>query len=297
MSVNRVALYPNGLEVSSLIYGAWRLLNPPLAGDIPAIQRLLDLCYEHGITTFDHADIYGGYQCEELFGRCLNPSLRSRVELVTKCGIRLVSPARPLHRLKSYDTTAAHIKQSVEQSLINLRTDYIDLLLIHRPDPLMDADLVASAVEDLRQAGKIRAFGVSNFLPAQFDLLQSRLREPLATNQIEAHPLRPSVFFDGTLDHAQRLRYRPMIWSPLAGGRLAEHPQLANVLQRRAEEHGISVEGLVLAWLQRHPAGLVPVIGTTSEQRLLRMLQGPEISLDNETWYEILQAGMGEEIP
>jgi predicted oxidoreductase len=297
MSVKRVALYPNGLEVSSLIHGAWRLLNPPLAGDIPAIQRLLDLCYEHGITTFDHADIYGAYQCEELFGRCLNPALRSRVELVTKCGIRLVSPARPLHRLKSYDTTAAHIKQSVEQSLRNLRTDYIDLLLIHRPDPLMDADVVASAVDDLRQAGKIRAFGVSNFLPAQFDLLQSRLREPLATNQIEAHPLRPAVFFDGTLDHAQRLRYRPMIWSPLAGGRLADHPQLADLLRVRAQEHGISVEGLVLAWLQRHPAGLVPVIGTTNEQRLLRMLQGPEISLDNETWYEILQAGMGQEIP
>lgn len=297
MTVKRVALSPNGLEVSSLIYGAWRLLNAPLQGHIPSIQRLLDLCFEHGITTFDHADIYGGYQCEELFGRCLNPSLRSRVELISKCGIRLMSPARPHHRIKSYDTSAAHIKQSVEQSLRNLRTDYLDLLLIHRPDPLMDADVVAGAVEDLKQAGKIRAFGVSNFLPAQFDLLQSRLREPLATNQIEAHPLRPAVFFDGTLDHAQKLRYRPMIWSPLAGGRLSEQPELARVLELRASELGVSVERLVLAWLQLHPAGLVPVIGTTNEQRLIRMLAAPELTLDRETWYEILQAGMGHEIP
>jgi predicted oxidoreductase len=297
MAVKRVALYPNGMEVSNLIYGAWRLLNAPLQGHVPSIQRLLDLCFEHGITTFDHADIYGGYQCEELFGRCLNPALRSRVELVTKCGIRLMSPARPHHRLKSYDTSAAHIRLSVEQSLSNLRTDYIDLLLIHRPDPLMDADVIAGAVEELKQAGKIRAFGVSNFLPAQFDLLQSRLQEPLATNQIEAHPLRPSVFFDGTLDHAQRLRYRPMIWSPLAGGRLSDQPELGKVLELRAEELGISVERLVLAWLQRHPAGLVPVIGTTNEQRLLRMLAGPEVTLDVETWHEILQAGMGQELP
>ncbi len=297
MTVKRVALYPNGLEVSSLIYGAWRLLNAPLQGHIPSIQRLLDLCFEHGITTFDHADIYGGYQCEEVFGRSLNPNLRSRVELVTKCGIRLVSPSRPHHRIKSYDTSAAHIKQSVEQSLTNLRTDYIDLLLIHRPDPLMDADAVANAVEELKQAGKIRAFGVSNFLPAQFDLLQSRLAEPLATNQIEAHPLRPSVFFDGTLDHAQKLRYRPMIWSPLAGGRLSDHPLLAKVLGQRAAERGVSVERLALAWLQRHPAGLVPVIGTTNEQRLLSMLAAPDLNLDLETWYEILEAGMGHEVP
>ncbi len=297
MTVKRVALYPNGLEVSALIYGAWRLLNAPLQGHIPSIQRLLDLCFEHGVTTFDHADIYGGYQCEELFGRALNPGLRSRVELVTKCGIRLIAPARPHHHVKSYDTSAAHIKQSVEQSLTNLRTDYIDLLLIHRPDPLMDADAVAQVVEELKQAGKIRAFGVSNFLPAQFDLLQSRLSEPLATNQIEAHPLRPSVFFDGTLDHAQKLRYRPMIWSPLAGGRLRDQPELARVLGQRAAERGVSVERLALAWLQRHPAGLVPVIGTTNEQRLLDMLAEPELSLDRETWYEILEAGMGHEVP
>lgn len=297
MSVKRVALTPNGLEVSSLIYGAWRILNAPLQGHIPSIQRLLDLCYEHGVTTFDHADIYGGYQCEELFGRAMNPALRSRIELVTKCGIRLINPARPQHRVKSYDTSAAHIRQSVEQSLINLRTDYLDLLLIHRPDPLMDADAIADVVQELRQAGKIRAFGVSNFLPAQFDLLQSRLPEPLVTNQIEAHPLRSSVFFDGTLDHAQRLRYRPMIWSPLAGGRLGDQPELAQVLELRAAELGISVEGLALAWLQRHPAGLVPVVGTTNEQRLLRMLTTPEVTISSEIWHEILQAGMGHELP
>ncbi|HYX38010.1 MAG TPA: aldo/keto reductase [Oligoflexus sp.] len=297
MPVKRVALYPQGLEVSSLVYGAWRLFNPPVQGHEPTVKRLLDLCLEHGITTFDHADIYGSYRCEELFGRCLAPALRPRVELISKCGIRLVSPARPHHRLKSYDTSALHIKQSVEQSLRNLRTDYLDLLLIHRPDPLMDADAVAAAVDDLKQAGKIRAFGVSNFSPAQFDLLQSRCPEPLATNQIEAHPLRSSIFFDGTLDHAQRLRYRPMIWSPLAGGRLAAHPTLAEVLRKRAAELGCGEEALVLAWLQRHPAGLVPVIGTTNEQRLSSMLAVETIAMDSETWHEILQAGMGQEIP
>jgi len=295
--MNRVALYPNGLEVSSIIYGAWRILNPPVQGHEPTVRRLIDLCLEHGITTFDHADVYGGYQCEEVFGRCLPRALRPRVELISKCGIRLVGPARPHHRVKSYDTSAAHIIQSVEQSLINLRTEYLDLLLIHRPDPLMDADGVAAAVENLKQAGKIRAFGVSNFLPAQFDLLQSRCKEPLATNQIEAHPLRPSIFFDGTFDHAQRLRYRPMIWSPLAGGRLGSNPQLALLLETRAVELGCSVEGLVVAWLRRHPAGLIPVIGSTNEQRLAGVIAARDLCLDAETWYEILQAGMGEEIP
>lgn len=297
MSIPRVTLCSDGIEVSQLIYGVWRFFDSPLNGDVARVRRIIDLCLDLGLTSFDHADIYGGYRCEELFGRCFDPQRRKKVELISKCGIRLASPLRPLHRRKSYDTSAAHIKASVEQSLRNLRTDYLDLLLLHRPDPLMNAGEVAETAMELRREGKIRAFGVSNFLPAQMDLLQSRYPEALATNQIEIHPLRASVFFDGSLEHAQQHRYRPMAWSPLAGGRLATAQPLATKLEEQALSRGCSLEALALAWLMQHPAGIVPVLGSINEERLKAMAKAPEISLDRESWYEILEAGMGQEIP
>ncbi len=297
MSIGRVTLGPGGVEVSRLVYGVWRFFNAPLNGDVASVRRLVDLCLDLGITSFDHADIYGGYRCEELFGRCVTGKQRQSMELISKCGIRLPSSLRPENGRKSYDSSAAHIRASVEQSLKNLRTDYLDLLLLHRPDPLMDASRVAETAIELKREGKIRAFGVSNFLPAQMDLLQSRYPEALATNQIELHLLRPSNFFDGSLEHAQQHGYHPMAWSPLEGGRLATTEPLAGRLQEQAAARGCSPEALALAWLMHHPSGIIPVLGSINEQRLLSMAKAPEISMDRESWYELLEAAMGNEIP
>ena len=187
-----------------------------------APQRLewLSACTDCGVSSFDHADIYGGYSVEALFGEALalNPGLRKHLQLVSKCGIQLISAARPEHRVKAYDTSALHIERSVEQSLRALRTDYLDTLLLHRYDPLLDADAVAEVFQRLQRAGKVLAFGVSNFTPLQFSLLHSRV--PLVTNQVECSPLHLAPLHDGTFDQAQQLRIAPMIWSPLAGGKI-----------------------------------------------------------------------------
>ena len=181
-------------------------------------QQLLTFIEQHvelGVTTADHADIYGGYACEQAFGDALRlkPALRQSLELVTKCGI--ATTAKPGNPIGHYITDRDHIVQSAEQSLRHLHTDYLDLLLIHRPDPLMDADDVAEAFVALHKSGKVRHFGVSNFTPAQFQLLQSRLPFTLATNQVEISPIHQPAILDGTLDQCQQLRIKPMAWSCL----------------------------------------------------------------------------------
>jgi predicted oxidoreductase len=205
-----------GPEFSRIVLGWWRLAS----WDMTPQQRLafLQQGLELGVTTMDHADIYGDYSCEALFGEALalQPSLRERIELVSKCGIKLVSRHRPKHASHIYDTTRAHIIASAENSLRNLHTDYLDLLLIHRPDPLMDADEVAEAFTQLQASGKVRHFGVSNFTQSQFELLNSRFA--LVTNQVELSLMQMEALQDGSLDMCQRLRIAPMIWSALGGG-------------------------------------------------------------------------------
>ncbi|MGM3311063.1 aldo/keto reductase, partial [Enterobacter hormaechei subsp. steigerwaltii] len=249
--VQRITLAPQGPEFSRFVMGYWRLMD----WNMSPVQ-LADFIEEHldlGITTVDHADIYGGYQCEAAFGEALKraPGLRERMEIVTKCGI--ATTAKPEHALGHYITDSAHIVKSAEQSLVNLATDRIDLLLIHRPDPLMDADEVAEAFLTLHQSGKVRHFGVSNFTPAQFALLQSRLPFTLATNQVEISPVHQPLLLDGTLDQLQQLRIRPMAWSCLGGGRLfndeAFQP-LRNELETVARElNAESIEQVVYAWI------------------------------------------------
>ena len=207
-----------GLRLSRIVAGMWRMNDWQLTPQ----QRVgfLEQCLELGVTSFDHADIYGGYGVEALFGEALalQPSLRARMQIVSKCGIKLLSAARPDHTIQHYDTSASHIVASAEHSLRQLGTDHLDLLLIHRPDPLMDFDEVASAFEQLRQQGKVRHFGVSNFSRHQFESLNRRVA--LATNQVEFSPLCTAPMFDETFDGLQDLGVAPMIWSPLAGGRL-----------------------------------------------------------------------------
>jgi len=294
-------LCPGGPALSPIVAGCWRLSD---WGFSPA-QTLawIEQCADLGVTSFDHADIYGGYTVEEAFGAALalKPALREQLQLVTKCGIKLVHPARPAHRLKSYDTSAAHLRHSVEQSLRALRTDRIDLLLIHRPDALMDAQAIAHAVDGLKRSGKVLHFGVSNFTPSQFELLDGATR--LATNQIELHPLHLAPLHDGTLDQAQRLARRPMIWSPLAGGRLlgGDESDAAQrvrwVLGSVAARLGVSPATLAYAWLLRHPSRPVPVTGTRRIAAMQDALAALALELDTETWYEIWQAGSGHEVP
>ncbi len=269
------------------------------------MARLIDTAVDLGLTSFDHADIYGGYAVEEAFGAGLArwKGRRDGIELISKCGIMLATPNRPQNRLKHYDTGAAHIEASVERSLKNLRTDYLDLLLIHRPDPLMDADDTARLFERLVTAGKVRAVGVSNFTPAQFDLLASRLPFPLVTNQIEHSVLETSALTDGRLDHAQRLGYAPMIWSPLGGGSLftgegVREQRVRAALDAVADETGVGdISTIAIAWLLRHPARLVPVLGTMKPERLAQLVKALDVTLDRQQWFAVLEASEGRAVP
>ncbi len=287
-------------SMSRIVAGAWRM------GDwqwTPQ-QRLtwIEQCLELGVTTFDHADIYGGYTVERLFGEALAlaPGLRARMQLVTKCGICLVTDTRPQHRIKHYDTSAAHIIGSVENSLRMLRTEQLDLVLIHRPDALMDADAIAGAFTHLHADGKVLHFGVSNFTPSQFELVHSRY--PLITNQVELHPLHLAPLHDGTLDQAQRLRLQPMIWSPLAGGRLMtgageRELRVRAALSEVGARHGVSAATVAFAWLLRHPSRPVPVAGSRRIEAMQEAVAAQKVRLDAEDWTAIWQAGSGHEVP
>lgn len=207
--VDKMTMGVDGPAVSRLIYGTWRLneTDDPSSYSAQAILDRIYFCLRLGITTFDLADIYGGgdHQCEKIFGAglALEPQIRSQLQLITKCDIQLICPSRPENTVKHYDTSKSYILKSVNESLKAIGTNYVDILLLHRPDPLMNADEVAEAMLELKEEGKVRYFGVSNFSPSQVDLLQSRLPFPLVANQIEAHVLRLDPLHDGTLDQCQ----------------------------------------------------------------------------------------------
>ncbi|HWD20424.1 MAG TPA: aldo/keto reductase [Verrucomicrobiae bacterium] len=301
MSVSRLQLAPGGPDFSRLALGAWRLADARL--EAKEILALAHGAVEAGITTVDHADIYGSYTCEKLFGDALaaEPALRAQLQWVTKCGIKLVSANRPGHRLKQYDTSRAHITASVENSLAQLRIERIDLLLIHRPDPLLDAEEVAQTFVALKQAGKVAHFGVSNFTTSQFELLASRLPFPLVTNQLQFSTLHLDALDNGTLDQCQRLRISPMIWSPLHGGRLLKE-ESARVLTVRealgtiAKECNATPEQIAIAWILMHPSKPQPVVGTTNLARLRALAESEKIALTREHWFRIWTASVGHEV-
>lgn len=297
--LQRLQIAPQGPEFSRLIMGYWRLMEWGMTPQqrVSFIEQHLEL----GITTTDHADIYGDYQCEAAFGQALRlaPSLRQRLELVTKCGI--ATTAKPENRLGHYITDSAHIIRSAENSLRHFSTDYLDLLLIHRPDPLMDADEIAAAFLSLHQSGKVKHFGVSNFTPAQFALLQSRLPFTLATNQLEISPLHQPAILDGSLDQCQQLRIKPMAWSCLGGGRLfsdAEFQPLRDELTAVMAETGAdNIEQLVYAWVMRLPSQPLPIIGSGKIERVRAALRASEIELTRQQWFRIRKAALGYDVP
>ena len=302
MTVPRTRLAGDGPELSRLALGLWRLADrrPGTSETVELIEAALEL----GITTFDHADIYGDHTCEGLFGAALGrrPELRQGMELVTKCGIKLVSERRPGRRIKHYDTGRAHILASVETSLRELRTDRIDLLLLHRPDPLLDPDEVAAAFGELRSAGKVLHFGVSNFTAQQLEMLAARLPVPLVTNQIEISPLALGAWRDGTLDQCLRRRIAPMAWSPLAGGRLSQGEderarRVRRMLGELAGELGAGPDQVAVAWLLAHPARIVPILGSGNRERIGAAAAACGLSFDRERWFRLWTASTGEDVP
>lgn len=250
---------------------------------------------ELGFTTFDHADIYGDHTTEAEFGSALklHPEWRSQMELVTKCGIIRVCDQKPDHYVKAYDFTKAHILKSVDDSLTNLYTDYIDVLLLHRPDVLMDPDEIGEAFELLYQSGKVRSFGISNFTPSQVKLLQTTV--PVGVHQIEVSVKEVSAFVDGRLDQCMIDNIIPMAWSPLGGGVLSE--ELMKTLTAMGAEFGVSPQVLSIAWLLQHPSGILPVTGTTKMERLTEVKEALNLPLDRQQWYKIYQASTGKSLP
>lgn len=295
----RTPLSPQGPVFSTLICGYWRLMEWEMTAQ--QIQTFMQQHIELGITTVDHADIYGGYQCEAAFGEALRlkPALREQMELVSKCGI--ATTADPDNKIGHYITDAQYIIARAEKSLTNLHTDYLDLLLIHRPDPLMDADEVAEAFTQLHKSGKVKHFGVSNFTPAQFSLLQSRLPFSLVTNQVEISPIHQPTILDGTLDQCQQLHIKPMAWSCLGGGRLfseAGFQPLRDELQNVANETGAdTIEQVVYAWIMRLPSQPLPIIGSGKIKRVQSAYKALSLEMTRQQWFRIRKAALGYDVP
>ena len=287
--------------MSRLVYGVWRLADDE-NGSTAHVRAKIDACLEQGITTFDHADIYGEYQCEALFGRALaeDPSLRDQMQIITKCDIAIPTSLYPERRVKFYDTSPEFIRTSVENSLRNLHTDSLDMLLIHRPDPFMDATATGATLDELIKEGKIKAAGVSNFKPYDWELLQSRMDNTLATNQIEISLLENDAFTNGDLAHLQTLNLNAMAWSPLAGGRIfgndADAQRVQPILKRIADEQNCDIDHVAVAWLLAHPSEILPIVGTNNLERIKTLSKAMDVEIDRQTWFELLTAAMGEEV-
>ncbi len=300
--VKQVTMAPNGPQFSEVVQGYWRMgdwgMNP---------QQYLEFVEQHlelGITTVDHAHLYGGEpSCEELFGRvlALDSTVRDRIQIVSKCGINLTP--NDSGEVNHYDSTPAAIEASVETSLTRLGIEQLDVLLLHRPDWLMDVDAVSETFEKLKSAGKVAHFGVSNFTASQFGLLQSRLDEPLVTNQVEINPLNHQAIKDGSLDLAYQHRIRPMAWSCLAGGQIfsaqtEQAVRVRNCLQQVAKElETVDIDALVYAWVYKLPSKPVVIVGSGNIERVRTATQALSLKLSQEQWYRILVAAMGCDVP
>jgi predicted oxidoreductase len=264
-------------------------------------REIIDQCLENGITSFDHADIYGDYSTESEFGEVLKakPSIRGQVQLITKCGIQLKTNPRQEYLIKSYNTSKEHIIASVEYSLRSLSTDYIDVLLIHRPDPLMNPIEVADAVDHLKRQGKILQFGVSNFLPHHTELLRKYIQ--VDYNQLELSILNHLPFTNGVLDHCLLYQVTPMAWAPLGGGIMNDdsHPRYRSIIATAtelAEKYNTGVNQVFIAYLLKHPSGIIPVLGTTKIERLQQAREAVNVLLSREDWFKLYVASTGEDV-
>jgi predicted oxidoreductase len=316
-----IRLGSSDLQVTRLCYGAMRLAGCGSRDkgrlEAPAIERgikMLEEAVEAGYTFIDHANVYGGTKCEAIHGLALerHPEWRSQLVVATKCGIRWPGDGGPksTHR---YDFSGAHIRACVDESLQRLRLERIDLYQLHRPDWLADPAEIAEALVEIHRAGKVRWFGVSNFRPTLVEAVQAALPFPLVSNQVQIHFLHLDTFEDGTLDQCLERKMSPLAWGPIAGGRVAaaldenvplpEEPRAAltvarlrPVLKDIAQAYGVPPLAIVMAWLMRHPSGIIPIVGTTRREAMREAALADRIELDRESWYRILIAARGREM-
>lgn len=292
------------VSYSRIIHGFWRLNEWGYSN-----QQLNDYMHDivdRGITTMDHADIYGNYTCESLFGDALalTPNLREKLEIVTKCGIILPNQSNPEFNGHRYDQSYEHIIQSVDRSLTNLRTDYIDTLLIHRPSPLLDPDEVTKAVMHLVEQGKIKAFGVSNFKCNQYELLNESLKKEMShisVNQVEVSPYELENIEDCTLNRMLQHDVKVMAWSPLAGGAIfnEDDPKAKRILdtiQPIAAKYNVSISTIIYSWLLRLPSKVMPIVGSSKIERVDEAVKATKTSLTDQEWFDIYVASRGEDI-
>ena len=262
--------------------------------------HLINLFIENGITTFDHADIYGGYTTEASFGKALSESKidRKKIQLITKCGIQYTSENRPNNSIKHYEYSKDYIIWSAENSLKNLQTDYLDVFLLHRPSPLMQADEIAEAVSKLKADGKILSFGVSNFTSSQTELL--RQKTEISFNQVQFSATHHEAMLDGSLDYMQIHNIKPMAWNPL-GTVFRENTdqtfRLRQLLAKLVEKYRIGSDIILLAWIMQHPAGISPVAGTVNSGRIQQLMKAKSLVLDKQDWFAIWTESMGNRVP
>ena len=286
------------VSLSRIVYGMWRLGDDEYTNP-EHVRAKIDASLDQGITSFDQADIYGGYQAEEILGNALSGSaLRNKMEIVTKCDIIAPVGRYADARVKYYDTSRDHIMASVDHSLRLMGIDHVDLLLIHRPDPLMDHHETGAALDEVIASGKVRSVGVSNFRPYDWELLQSAMKNKLVTNQIELSVLAHDSFVNGDVTFHQRIGTPLTAWSPLAGGALfsGDHPDVMSALSKVASENNVDETAVAIAWLLAHPSRILPVLGTNSLERIKGMSDALDVKMDRQTWYEIYTAALGREV-
>ena len=287
------------LSFSRLVYGMWRLADDSDTS-VKHVDAKINAALDQGITTFDQADIYGGYTAEAVMGAAMraNPSLRQRMEIVSKCDIVIDAGRHSGARVKHYNTTAAHINASVDASLAEMGIDEIDVLLVHRPDPFMDHHETGAALDALVDAGKVRAAGVSNFRPWDWSLLQSAMRHPLVTNQIELSLKHIAPFTNGDLAFHQQHGHVVMAWSPLGGGDLmTASNELTHRLDSIAKRSGVDRAAVATAFLLAHPAKITPVLGTNNLDRISSISAAETVQLDRQDWFSLYEAALGSEVP
>jgi predicted oxidoreductase len=304
--ISRAQLCPNGPEISEIVLGTWRLLDDYAPPSAHALVERIDACIDLGITTIDTAEIYGLYEVEEALGKVFahEPTLRDKVEIISKCGIDVPSNEKADAKVCHYNATAENLSACTEKSLRLLNTDHLDILLVHRPDWFASADETAKGLTQLLDQGKIKHAGVSNYTADQFELLQDRMGDvPLVTNQVEINLLAMDTLYDGTLSQCERLHTRPMAWSPLGGGRLFDPSNPAGVRILKAMEamrsryNGANDDALAFAWVMAHPSRPIPVIGSNRIERITSTAKAGSIQMERQDWYALWEAAKGESVP
>ena len=303
--MHRFRLAPGSPEFSAIAFGTWRLIRNGAETSASDLRSLLHTCLDAGITTVDTAEIYGTYRVEERIGEALqlDPSLRSRLEFITKAGIYAPCEFHPERRTSFYNTSASRLVRSAEKSLRFLGLETLDLFLVHRPDWFTHPEDTAAGLNQLLQSGKARSVGVSNYTPSQFDALSRFMDQPLVTNQIEFSPFHCDPIFDGTLDQCFARGIRPMAWSPTGGGRLFRDDDEAagrfrhTAASLSAKYGGATADQLCCAWILSHPSSPQVISGTTKADRLAQFARGAAMTLEREDWYALTEAARGSRIP